>query len=158
MFLFALWNWYPHQKINLPPIDKIIIEKSARQLHLLSEGKNIRTYPVALGRNPVGPKQREGDKKTPEGNYHISQHNPHSSYHLSLRISYPDAADRKNARKQGVNPGGDIMIHGLPNRSPFIGRAHRWSDWTSGCIAVTNGEIEEIYNAVKDGTPVEIRP
>jgi murein L,D-transpeptidase YafK len=111
-----------------------------------------------LGRNPVGPKLREGDKRTPEGLYAIESHNPRSSFHRALKVSYPSAADRIAAAKRGVAPGGDIMIHGIRNGLGFIGRLQRRLDWTAGCIAVTNPEIEEIYRAVPDGTPIEIRP
>lgn len=155
----AVWNYYPHRPLkNMPQIDKVLIEKSARRMHLLSDGKKVRSYQISLGRNPVGHKQKEGDKKTPEGTYYISHHNPNSSYYLSLGISYPNEADRKYAQENGWQPGSHIMIHGLPNRAPFMGRLHRFYDWTAGCIAVTNGEIKEIYAAVKDKTPVEIRP
>lgn len=156
---FAVWNYYPHRRLkNMPPIDRILVEKSARRLHLLSGEKIIRSYPVSLGRNPIGHKQKEGDNKTPEGLYHISHHKQDSSYHLALGISYPNEADRKFARDHGWKPGSHIMIHGQPNRAPFMGRLHHRIDWTAGCIAVTNGEIEEIFAAVKDNTPVEIRP
>lgn len=143
---------------NLPPIDKIIVRKSERTLQLLSAGQVIKTYKIALGRNPLGHKQREGDSKTPEGCYHITHHNPNSAYHLSLGISYPNLQDRENAKKLGVFAGGNIMIHGQPNFMPFFGRMHSLIDWTQGCIAVTNAEIEEIYTAVPDQTPIEIMP
>ena len=143
---------------NLPPIDKIIVRKSERTLQLLSACQVIKTYKIALGRNPLGHKQREGDSKTPEGRYHITHHNPNSAYHLSLGISYPNLQDRENAKKLGVSAGGNIMIHGQPNFMPFFGRTHSLIDWTQGCIAVTNAEIEEIYTAVPDQTPIEIMP
>jgi murein L,D-transpeptidase YafK len=108
--------------------------------------------------SPVGPKRCQGDNRTPEGTYRISGRNRHSSYHRSLRISYPDEGDRKRARALGCSPGGDIMIHGLPNGRGAIGALHRMYDWTAGCIAVTNPEIEEIWAAVPDGTEIEIRP
>jgi murein L,D-transpeptidase YafK len=138
--------------------DKIVVNKSKRELLLLRVGTVFRTYRIALGRNPVGPKQQEGDGKTPEGSYSISGRNAKSSFHKSLRISYPNALDRERARRAGVKPGGDIMIHGLPNGQGHIGAAHRATDWTEGCIAVTNEEIEEIWLLVPDGTPVEINP
>ena len=138
--------------------DRLIINKAKRELILMREGKVLRTYSVALGRTPVGPKQVEGDGKTPEGEYTISGRNKRSSFHLSLRISYPSAADRERARRLGASPGGDIMIHGLPNGMGLIGKLHRLRDWTEGCIAVTNPEIEEIWRLVEDGTPVQINP
>jgi len=138
--------------------DKIVINKSKRELILLKRGRVIRTYRIALGRTPVGPKQKEGDGKTPEGSYEIIGRNVKSAFHRSLRISYPNAVDRDRARRADVSPGGDIMIHGLPNGQGRIGAAHLVSDWTEGCIAVTNEEIEEIWRLVGDGTPTEINP
>ncbi len=128
-----------------------MINKAKRELVLLRAGKAIRTYRVALGRNPVGHKIRQGDGRTPEGAYVISGRNERSAFHRSLRISYPNAGDRARARKLGVNPGGDIMIHGLPNGRGYIGPAHRLMD-TDGCIAVTNDEIEEIWKLAPNGT------
>jgi murein L,D-transpeptidase YafK len=138
--------------------DKIVVNKSKRELLLSRSGKVIRTYRIALGKNPVGPKLRKGDRKTPEGVYSISGRNAASAYHRSLRISYPNAADRIRARRQGVDPGGDIMIHGLPNGQGYVGASHRLIDWTDGCIAVTDAEIEEIWRLVPDGTPIQINP
>lgn len=127
-------------------------------LTLLRAGKVLKIYKVALGSDPVGPKTREGDGKTPEGAYRIDAKNEHSQFHLALRISYPNAADLQRAKKLGVNPGGDIFIHGLPPEWAWLGAAHRAKDWTAGCVAVTNTEIEEIWKMVPVGTPVEIRP
>ena len=138
--------------------DKIIILKSARQMTLLSAGKVLKTYKVALGSRPVGPKQVEGDHKTPEGNYIIDAKNAHSQFHLSLHISYPSAADQQRARAMGARPGGAIMIHGLAAPFAYLGPLHRQTDWTDGCIAVTNAEIEEIWKLAPVGTRVEIRP
>jgi len=139
-------------------VDKILIEKKDRRLSLLSMGEVIRTYKVALGGNPVGPKERQGDNKTPEGSYVIEGRNKGSRYHLSLRISYPNEKDKKRARELGVSPGGDIMIHGIKNGLSQVGAAHAEVDWTQGCIAVTDEEIEEIAEAAPNGTVVEIRP
>ncbi len=138
--------------------ERIVVNKSRRELVLYASRKVIRSYKIALGRNPVGPKLRQGDGKTPEGTYTISGRNAASAFHRALRISYPSASDRSRARRQGVNPGGDIMIHGLPNGQGFIGAAHRLIDWTDGCIAVTDEEIEEIWRLVPDGTPIQINP
>lgn len=140
------------------PADSILIVKSARTLTLLRAGKVLKTYKIVLGSNPLGPKEREGDGKTPEGDYTIDRRNAHSRFHLALHISYPSAADSEQARKRGVNPGGDIMIHGLRNGLGWLGSAHRLRDWTQGCIAVTNAEIEEIWEMVPVGTPVRILP
>ena len=138
--------------------DYILVEKSARRLSLLHDGVPIKFYQVALGRVPVGNKEQEGDNRTPEGLYKIDRRNEKSRFHLSLHISYPTPAEIGAARQRGVSPGGDIMIHGLPNGLGYIGDSHRLTDWTAGCIAVTNEEIEEIWNAVADGTAIEICP
>lgn len=138
--------------------DKVLVLKKDRELQLLRDGKVLKKYKVALGGSPEGPKQRQGDRKTPEGYYRIDFRNPNSQFHRSLHITYPSKADRERARKLGVRPGGDIFIHGLPNGQGWIGAAHRLHDWTDGCIAVTNEEIDEIWAMVDDGTPIEIRP
>ena len=138
--------------------DHILIIKSERTLTLMRQGKVLRTFKVALGPKPRGAKSRVNDGRTPEGAYVIDSRNEHSHYHLSLHISYPNAADRAQARKLGVDPGGDIMIHGLPPAYSWVGAAHREKNWTLGCIAVTDAEIEEIWSKVRVGTPVEIRP
>ena len=138
--------------------DKIIIEKSKRTLTLMHGKEALKTYKVTLGAEPVGPKDRQGDHKTPEGIYSVDGKNPNSVFHLALHLSYPNAADREHARKLGVSPGGDVEIHGLGARFGWVGSAHRLHDWTDGCIAVTNEEIDEIYPLVDVGTPVEIKP
>ena len=138
--------------------DKVLIQKSARQLTLLRNGRALRVYHVSLGSNPKGAKDRAGDGRTPEGLYKIDSRNAYSKYHRSLHVSYPSAADRLRARRLHVSPGGEIMIHGTPNRwrgLPFV-FAH--TDWTKGCIAVSDAEIEEIWKLVPNGTVVEIRP
>ena len=140
------------------PADSIVVEKSAHRLALYQRGKLVRTYFVALGQQPVGDKVSRGDRRTPEGRFRIEARNPASRYHRALRISYPDSAHRARARALGVSPGGDIMIHGLPRRQAWVGPAHRDFDWTEGCIAVTNQEIEEIWSAVPVGTPIHIKP
>ena len=138
--------------------DRVLVEKSARRLTLMRNGNALKTYRVALGRTPIGPKEYEGDQRTPEGIYSIDFHKPDSDYHLALHVSYPEQRDIDRASAQGVSAGSDIMIHGLPNGRGWIGRFHRRSDWTAGCVALTDFEIEEIYRAVPDGTPVEFRP
>jgi murein L,D-transpeptidase YafK len=145
---------------TLPPetADRIVIHKYKRELVLLQRGRVLRLFRVALGSSPVGPKTRQGDGKTPEGLYRIAGRNERSAFHRALRISYPNDADRARAQRLGVNPGGDIMIHGLPNGKGFVGKAHRLIDWTAGCIAVTDEEIEQIWHLVPDGTVVEILP
>jgi murein L,D-transpeptidase YafK len=138
--------------------DRIVVEKQARRLTLLKNGTALKSYVVALGRNPVGAKQFEGDGRTPEGEFVVSGRKEDSAFHLALRISYPTATQRAAAEAQGRSPGGDIMIHGLRNGLGFLGALHRVYDWTEGCIAVTNSEIDELWRAVPDGTVVEIRP
>src|SRR5512141_1655552 len=130
--------------------DRIVVVKSRREKMLLRGESVLRTYLVALGRDPVGHKEREGDGRTPEGEYSIDRRNPKSLYHLSLRISYPNERDRAHAAEIGVDPGGDIMIHGLKDGQP------REYDWTEGCIAVTDVEMDEIWSLVEVGTPVRI--
>jgi tetratricopeptide (TPR) repeat protein len=144
--------------IKQGPADKILIEKKDRRLTLLSRGNVIKAYKVALGTNPDGPKEMQGDNKTPEGTYIIDSRNRDSRYHMSLHISYPNEEDKRRAKRKGVSPGGDIMIHGLINDYAWIGNAHTSYDWTKGCIAVTDEEIEEIDKLVLDGTVVEIKP
>ena len=149
----------PHESsATLQKADKIVVLKSKRLLLLVQEGEIVKAYKVALGKKPVGQKMCAGDKKTPEGTYTIDSRNADSKFHKALHISYPNETDLLNAHKKGVSPGGDIMIHGLPNHKTDIGALHRSFDWTDGCIAVTNSEIEEIWQLVPDGTPIEIKP
>ena len=138
--------------------DKIVILKAKRELTLYLGNAPVRTYKIALGRSPVGAKQCEGDSRTPEGTYRIDSRNPNSRYHRALHVSYPNAADIARAEKIGCKPGGAIMIHGITNGFGWLGAAHRKVDWTIGCIAVTDEEIEEIWAAIPNGTTVEIRP
>jgi tetratricopeptide (TPR) repeat protein len=140
------------------PADKILIEKKERRLTLISKDRVLKKYKIALGGNPNGPKERQGDNKTPEGTYLIDSKNENSRYHLSLHVSYPNEKDKKRAKELGVSPGGDIMIHGIKNGFSWIGDLHTEIDWTNGCIAVTDEEIEEIDKLVPKGTMVEIRP
>ena len=133
-------------------MDQVVVEKGRRRMLLLSGESVVRSYRVALGRDPVGHKEREGDGRTPEGRYTIDRRNSRSKYHLALHISYPNAEDLERARSAGVEPGGDIMVHGLK-----AGVSHPESDWTLGCIAVTDAEMDEIWELVEDGTPIEIR-
>jgi len=138
--------------------DHVVVAKSERTLTLLAQGKVIRTYKVALGGTPVGAKEQQGDHKTPEGHYILDRRNAKSSYYKSIHVSYPNEDDERHAAKSGVSPGGDVMIHGLPNGFGWLGATHRARDWTDGCIAVTDREMDEIWELVADGTPIEIRP
>jgi len=138
--------------------DAVLILKKDHVMELLAGGKVIRTYKVALGQGGLAPKEREGDARTPEGHYTVDAHYAESHYHKALHVSYPNVEDRKRSAKLGVPPGGAIMIHGLPNGKGWVGAGHRLYDWTLGCIAVTDEEIDEIWDLVPVGTPVEIRP
>jgi murein L,D-transpeptidase YafK len=139
-------------------VDRIVVEKSTRTLTLRHGSKIVKTYKVALGGQPVGAKDRQGDHKTPEGVYSVDAKNPNSQFYKALHLSYPSQADRANARRLGMSPGGDVEIHGLGSKWGWIGAKHRLTDWTDGCIALTNEEIDEIYRQIKVGTPVEIKP
>lgn len=144
--------------IQQGPADRILIEKKARRLTLFSKGEVLKTYKIALGGNPIGPKERQGDNKTPEGTYFIDSRNKDSHFHLSLHISYPNESDKQRAKELGVSPGGDIMIHGIKKGFSWVGGSHTEVDWTRGCIAVTDEEIEEIDKLAPNGTIVEIKP
>lgn len=134
--------------------EKLVVYKGDRRMELWADSELVKTYQISLGGNPIGHKQREGDSRTPEGLYYINDRNPNSGYHLNLGISYPNKADRKRPGK----PGGDIKIHGLKNGQGWIGKFQRWRDWTDGCIAVTDVEIEELYRVVPNGTPIYLNP
>ena len=154
----ALENKFFDYAIRKGSVDRILIEKSTRRLMLISQGEVLKSYKIALGGNPIGPKERQGDDKTPEGTYVIDARNRDSRFHLSLHISYPNERDKKRAKELGASPGGDIMIHGIKNGFSRVGDAHTGVDWTKGCIAVTDQEIEEIDKLAPNGTIVEIRP
>jgi murein L,D-transpeptidase YafK len=139
-------------------VQRVVIDKSAHTMMLMRGDKVWKSYKVALSRQAVGAKEREGDHKVPEGEYVVDSKNPHCRFHLALHISYPNSADVERARKLGVKLGGNIEIHGVDSKYGWVGSLHRQIDWTDGCIAVTNSEIEEIYPLVAVGTPVEIRP
>ena len=150
-----------HARANtqaLPQADRVVVIKGARTLSLMRQGKMIKTYKISLGREPVGHKEKEGDSKTPEGDYIIDGRNPHSKFHLALHISYPSPRDKNLAERGGRVPGGAIMIHGRPNWTGWIRSLYEDRDWTDGCIAVSNAEMDEIWSAVPDGTPVTILP
>jgi murein L,D-transpeptidase YafK len=149
---------------NAPPLsvnakaDWVVVLKKQRSLHLMSHGQILKTYRISLGSQPVGPKTREGDHKTPEGSYVLDRRNAQSKFYRSIHVSYPSAQDAANATRLGVSPGGDIFVHGLPNGFRWLGANHQLKDWTDGCIAVTDAEMDEIWRAVADGTPIDIRP
>lgn len=140
-----------------PQVTQLLIDKSDRTLYLFHHDRILKKYAVSFGFTATGHKQFEGDGKTPEGLYYIDRRNPRSAFHLSLGISYPNQADRDFAKARGRSPGGDIFIHGQPN-GRRLSRSERSSDWTAGCIALTNRQMERVYAMVRDGTPIIIRP
>lgn len=139
-------------------IDKIEVLKKERKMNVYSNGKLLKTYKIALGPSPEGHKEFQGDGKTPEGIYKVDGKNPHSLYHKNLGVSYPNDKDRAHAKKHGKSAGGDIKIHGIGKTFGHLGKAHALSDWTLGCIAVTNEEIDEIYTRTNVGAVIEIKP
>lgn len=138
--------------------DALLIVKSERKLYLLREGEVLRDFDIALGLMPEGPKEREGDFRTPEGRYLLQTRNPNSDYFLSLQISYPNRQDGERARAEGVDPGGQIMIHGQPNVPKYSESRYESWDWTDGCVAVSNSDMIDIWLMTEEGTPIEIRP
>ncbi len=158
IFLFLGYYFFLDKKLDTSKeIDKIVVIKSERKLIVYCETEELKSYTVSLGREPKGAKHFEGDMKTPEGVYFIESKNPHSNYFLNLGISYPEKKDVLYAKKCKKSPGGLIKIHGLRNGLGFIGKFHQWFDWTYGCIAVTNEEMQELYENVKIGTIIEIK-
>jgi murein L,D-transpeptidase YafK len=159
--VFASWQpSAPAEELGAVPdhADAVLVVKSERKLYLLKAGRVLRAFDVSLGLVPSGPKQREGDFRTPEGRYRLETRNVDSDYFLSIQVSYPDEADRARARAQGVDPGGQIMIHGLPNEPKYDLRRYEDSDWTDGCIAVSNADMVDIWLMTRESTPIEIRP
>lgn len=157
-FLLALTLTIPVFAKNATGVDRVIVSKSDRKLYLMQGRYVIKSYPVSLGKNPVGHKTKIGDQRTPEGRYTINSRNPNSRYHLALQISYPSTRDKKNAASKGVHPGGDIMLHGLPSKYADGEKVMLDLDWTDGCIAVSNKAIEEIWQLVADNTVIDIFP
>ena len=139
-------------------VDGVVVYKQERKLLLLSQGKEVRSYKIALGSEAVGPKTRQGDHRTPEGIYVLDARNPNSHFYKAFHISYPNSKDIAAAKKLGVSPGGDIMLHGLGKEYAWVGKAHVLHDWTDGCVAVTNEEMDEMWKMVRIGTPIEIKP
>ena len=156
--MLAIWTYWPAPPLPRDAeIDRIVVDKSARRLEVVSGGSVIAAYPIALGRVPVGAKRELGDGRTPEGDYVIDFHKRDSAFHRALHISYPAPRDIAAADRLRAVPGGSIMIHGLKPGLGRIGRFHTLLDWTDGCIAVTNSEIDRLFRAVRDGTPIRIR-
>lgn len=143
---------------DFPVADKVVVEKAARKLYLVKDGKPFRTFKVALGMAPNGDKLKEGDQKTPEGTYMLDMRNPDSDFFLSIHISYPNPGDRTEALKKGLDPGGQIMIHGQPNAPTYSDAYYAKADWTNGCIAVSNSDMIDIWLMTPNDVPIEIRP
>ena len=161
VFLIGLLVWANYPIEQLPDsarADRIVVEKKDRKMTIYQNKTILRSYKISLGQSPSGAKEKEGDKKTPEGIYSIIEHFEPSAFHRSLRISYPSKSDIQRAEKEGVSAGSDIMIHGMRNGLGIVGRMHLWFDWTAGCIAVTNQEIEELWKVIPDGIEIEIKP
>ncbi len=143
---------------DFPLADKVLVEKENRKLHLMQNGTAFRTFDIALGNEPIGHKQEEGDNRTPEGLYWLDLRNDRSEYFLSIRISYPNSRDRREAELRGLSPGGQIMIHGQPNVPTYSAAFYRQADWTNGCIAVSNSDMIDIWLMTPDRVPIEILP
>ncbi|KPP96869.1 MAG: hypothetical protein HLUCCO03_03130 [Marinobacter sp. HL-58] len=141
-----------------PEVSEVLVRKEERRLYLISGEEVVRSYRIGLGDNPSGHKLYEGDKRTPEGEYVLDWRNPDSDFYKSIHISYPNKQDREQASAWGLDPGGSIMIHGLPNEAGDMAFAYLGLDWTDGCIAVSNEEMDEIWQLVADGTPIRIVP
>jgi len=150
--------WFPVASVAGGPADQVVVQKRLHRMTILRKGQELCSYRVALGRNPVGPKLRAGDHRTPEGDYLLDRKNAASGFHLAMHLSYPNAADRQRATEDGADPGGLIMVHGIKNRLGWLGRLHPLIDWTDGCIALTNPEMDQFWALVPVGTPIEIRP
>ncbi len=153
-----VYYFYPEPKLpEGTQIDQLLVYKKQRKMEVYSNNKLIKTYKIAIGANPVGDKEFQGDRKTPEGMYSIYNKNPHSGYYKNLGISYPDSTDIAQAKKIGKQPGGDIKIHGIKNGLGFIRKFHLFTS-TNGCIRVTDEEMEELYHTVNTGTTIKIFP
>ena len=157
IILFPSWLFLLAQAPSVR-VDRVVVYKHERKLLLLSHGREVRSYKVALGSEAVGPKTRQGDHRTPEGIYVLDRRNPNSHFYKAFHISYPNSKDLAAAKKLGVSPGSDIMLHGLGKEYAWVGKAHVLRDWTDGCVAVTNEEMDELWKMLRIGTPIEIKP
>ena len=156
--LFVCLLLVQNPAFGLEDADLVLVLKSESKVMLLKDGKPVREYRAAFGANPKGHKQRQGDERTPEGSYVLDYKNRNSSFYKSIHISYPNERDKRRARQDGVDPGGAIMIHGQKNGCGWLSRIFQKFNWTDGCIAVSNAAMDEIWEAVRVGTPIEIRP
>ena len=144
--------------VSMPQADEVIVHKAERRLYLMQNGRVLRSYRIALGLDPQGPKERAGDFRTPEGRYLLTRRNPRSDYFLSIQVSYPNADDMRRAQREHVDPGGSIMVHGLPNALSHKPSYYAKSDWTDGCIALSDSDMVEVWLMTRDNTPIEILP
>src|SRR5688572_5950517 len=159
ILVVATYYFYPEKTLPAETrINKILIRKNDREMDVYSNESLIKTFSISLGGNPYGHKQVQGDQRTPEGRYFVDSKNNRSGYHKNLGISYPNKNEKGEAKRKGIDPGGEIKIHGIRNGFGFIGKFQRWYDWTDGCVALTDQEIDELYKSVEIGTPVEILP
>lgn len=154
----ALWPVANALATDFPVADRVLVEKGKRKLYLLRNGEIFRTFDIALGIEPIGHKHKEGDNRTPEGHYWLDLRNDRSDYFLSIRISYPNAEDRREAKREGVDPGGQIMIHGQPNTPTYSAGYYRKTDWTNGCIALSNSDMIDIWLMTPKRVPIDIVP
>jgi murein L,D-transpeptidase YafK len=155
----ATWNLWPGSPLPTDArADLVVVHKATRRLDLYQHGVLLKSYSVSLGRHPEGPKREQGDGRTPEGEYVLDYRNPGSSFYRALHISYPAPADLASARAHGASPGGLVMVHGMKNGLGWLGRLHLVFDWTDGCVAVTDREMDEIWRAVPDGTKIVLTP
>lgn len=138
--------------------DYVVVKKSARKIMLFNDGRLVADFPIALGDNPIGHKEQRGDERTPEGRYRLTWKNPESKFYRSIHITYPNKVDREKAHALGVSPGGDIKIHGLPNKQAYPSDLYMEMNWTDGCIAVLNEDMDKIWSMVRFNTPIEILP
>ena len=143
---------------TIPIADRIVVRKSERRLYLMRRGEVLRSYRVALGLQPAGPKERAGDFRTPEGRYLLTRRNARSDFFLSIQVSYPNDDDVRRARHQHVDPGGSIMLHGLPNNLRHPPEYYATADWTDGCIAMSDSDMVELWMMTQDNTPIDIQP
>lgn len=144
--------------VAMPVADEVVVHKAERRLYLMRHGQVLRSYRIALGLDPQGPKERAGDFRTPEGRYLLTRRNPRSDYFLSIQVSYPNADDLRRAHREHVDPGGSIMVHGLPNTLSHKPSYYSRSDWTDGCIALSDSDMVEVWLMTRDNTPIEILP
>jgi len=158
MVMSAIMTNASAKESDFPLADMVVVEKENRKLHLMRGGKPFRTFDIALGMYPIGDKRREGDQKTPEGMYWLDMRNPDSDFFLSIHVSYPNTLDRREARNNGLNPGGQIMIHGQPNSPTYSEAYYAKEDWTNGCIALSNSDMIDIWLMTPNRVQIEIRP